>query len=94
MATVEWTDERLNDAFERLTAEMAAMRADMKGLRAEMKDLRAEWKGDLASLEARMTGLEASVHADIRTLWVTTVGAIVTIVVAFIGTTAALVAQV
>ena len=53
MATVEWTDERLNDAFENLRREVADMRAEM---RVGFSDLRAEVKADIRMLWATMIG--------------------------------------
>ena len=83
MATVEWTDERLNDAFDRLIAEMAAMRADMKDMRAELKSeiggLRTELKGEIAELRSDM-------HADHRAIWTALIGSYVSFVVAFVVT--------
>ncbi len=93
MATVEWTDERLNDAFERLMAEMAAMRADLKDMRAELKgdlvELRVDLKGDIAGLKADF----GDVRADIRMLWTSLIGGLVALVVAFAGAAAAIATQ-
>ncbi len=79
MATVEWTDARLNDAFDRLAAEIEAMRADMKEMRAELK-------ADIASLEARMGTFETNVKAELRVFWPAFVAAYVTLMAAFIAT--------
>ena len=72
MATVEWTDARLNDAFERLIAEM-------REGRTEMREMRTELRGEIH-------GLRAELRADIRQLWVTMVGGYVAIVAALIAT--------
>jgi Tfp pilus assembly protein FimV len=79
MATVEWTDERLNDAFERLHAEMAAMRADMKKMRAELK-------AEIAAVDARVAAAHSNLHADVRMLWVTFVAGCISLVAALIAT--------
>jgi hypothetical protein len=36
MATTEWTDERLNDAFDALRGDIADLKIEIRDLRAEM----------------------------------------------------------
>jgi hypothetical protein len=46
----EWTDERLDDSFDRLYTEMGEFRAEMRAMRAEMaeefRSLRTEMRDD------------------------------------------------
>jgi hypothetical protein len=90
MATAEWTDERLNDAFDRLMAEMAAMRADMKDMRAELKgdiaDLRTELNGDIAALRADLKADVADLRAERRVFWPVLIGSYISVMGAFIAT--------
>jgi hypothetical protein len=65
MATVEWTDERLNDAFE-------ALRRDISDLRIEIRDMRAE-------MHAGFRALWMALVASYVSLQVTVVGAVLAI---------------
>ena len=83
MATVEWTDARLNDAFEALRRDNALlredMREDMRELRQEMRALRDEMRADMSAFADR-------VHADLRLMWATILGTYASFVAAFVAT--------
>ena len=60
MATVEWTDERLNDAFEALRRDIADLKIEIRETRAE---LRAEMQAGFRALWLALVGSYATVVA-------------------------------
>ena len=87
MAMPEWTDARLNDAFEALRRDNALlreeMRQDMHALRAEMA---AEFRAFRAEMRAETASVRDLVHAELRTFWLVFSGSYITLFAAFIGT--------
>jgi hypothetical protein len=81
MATVAWTDARLNDAFEALRRDNAQLRDEMRALRAEMT---AEIRSLREDMGRDMAAVRSDFHSDIRMLRVTLVACYVSFVAAFL----------
>jgi hypothetical protein len=71
MATGEWTDGRLTDAFDALRRDIADLGSEMRAMRVELRETRAE--------------LHAEMHAGFRALWLALVGSYVSLLVAVVG---------
>jgi hypothetical protein len=80
-----WTDERLDDGFDRVTAEIGLVRREVGALRVEVKaeigSLRSEMKSEVGSLRQENQILLQEMHSLQRTLLQTGGG----IVVALLG---------
>ena len=61
MVTAEWTDARLDDAFERVYAELGAMRAEMREMRADMREMRADMRQLWVTMVAGYTAIVVAV---------------------------------
>jgi hypothetical protein len=88
MAMPEWTDARLNDAFEMLRKDNAQLRDEM---REDMRSLRAEITAEFRAFREEMRAETASVRADVRTelrtFWVVLISSYITLFAAFVATT-------
>src|SRR3954447_621911 len=108
MAREAWTDERLDDlnkkvddGFKEMHAEFRALRGEIKGefqaVRAEMKGefqaVRAEMKGEFQGVRGEIQGIRNELAAMNRNLNQLTWGLIGTVLVAFLGIIAAILAQ-
>jgi hypothetical protein len=86
MATAEWTDDRLSDAFEALRADLRAMREDMADMRSEMRGIRADLHADINHLRSDMNAEFREVRIERRVLWPAIVGAYGAVLATVIGT--------
>jgi ribosome-associated toxin RatA of RatAB toxin-antitoxin module len=94
MATVEWTDARLNVAFDALRKDNALLREEMREMRAEMRSefraIRDEFRGEMRAMReehrADMNTLADRVHSDLRLMWATIIGTYASFVAAFVAT--------
>jgi chromosome segregation ATPase len=84
-----WTDERLDDGFDRVTADIAVLRGEVGSLRKEIGSLRAELKAELkteiGSVREEMKDLRAELHQAIYSLQRTLFQVAGGIVVALLG---------
>ena len=88
-----WTDERLDDGFDRVTADIAVLRGEVGSLRKEMHreigslrvELKAELKMEIGSVREEMKDLRAELHQAIYSLQRTLFQVAGGIVVALLG---------
>lgn len=84
-----WTDERLDDGFDRVTAEIAILRGEVASVRTELKteigSLRSELKNEIGLAREETQVLRRELHQAIFSLQRTLFHAAVGIIVALAG---------
>jgi len=97
MAREAWTDERLDDLNKKVDDGFKEMHAEFRALRGEMKSefqaVRAEMKSEFQGVRGEIQGIRNELAAMNRNLVQLTWGLIGTVLVAFLGIIAAILAQ-